>query len=62
MTATISVLVALPVATSRQRIRTTICSIDTPRLLARLCGDSPAIPETVWRQYLPDIPYDPPCA
>ncbi|MFD9702869.1 hypothetical protein [Lentzea sp. NPDC059081] len=43
-------------------IRTTLWNIETPRLLARLCADSPAIPETVWRQYLPDIPYDPPCA
>ncbi|NKE56165.1 TIR domain-containing protein [Lentzea sp. PSKA42] len=43
-------------------VRTTIWSIDVPRLLARLCADSPRIPETEWRQYLPDIPYDPPCA
>ncbi|MGW6935443.1 WD40 domain-containing protein [Lentzea sp. NPDC054927] len=42
--------------------RTTIWSIDVPRLLEKLCADSPAIPETVWRQYLPDTPYDPPCA
>ncbi|WP_112261516.1 TIR domain-containing protein [Lentzea terrae] len=42
--------------------RTTIWSIDVPQLLARLCADSPRIPETEWRQYLPDIPYDPPCA
>ncbi|KJK44623.1 hypothetical protein UK23_28865 [Lentzea aerocolonigenes] len=28
----------------------------------RFCADSPPIPETEWRQYLPDIPYDPPCA
>ncbi|MFD5825487.1 hypothetical protein [Lentzea sp. NPDC060358] len=42
--------------------RTTVWSIDSPRLLAKLCADSPAIPETVWRQYLPDVPYDPPCA
>ncbi|MEV6237336.1 hypothetical protein [Lentzea sp. NPDC051838] len=42
--------------------RTTIWSIDVPRLLEKLCADSPAIPETEWRQYLPDIPYDPPCA
>ncbi|MEU0882319.1 hypothetical protein ABZ345_27220 [Lentzea sp. NPDC005914] len=42
--------------------RTTIWSIDVPRLLEKLCADSPPIPETVWRQYLPDIPYDPPCA
>ncbi|MDT7784170.1 MAG: hypothetical protein QOF58_2589 [Pseudonocardiales bacterium] len=42
--------------------RTTIWSIDVPRLLEKLCADSPPIPETEWRQYLPDIPYDPPCA
>jgi WD40 repeat protein len=43
-------------------VRTTIWSIDVPQLLARLCADSSRIPETEWRQYLPDIPYDPPCA
>ncbi|GGU44746.1 toll/interleukin-1 receptor domain-containing protein [Lentzea flava] len=42
--------------------RTTIWSIDVPRLLARLCADTRPMPETEWRQYLPDIPYDPPCA
>ncbi|MDX8035473.1 TIR domain-containing protein [Lentzea sp. BCCO 10_0856] len=43
-------------------VRTTIWSIDVPQLLSRLCTDSSRIPETEWRQYLPDVPYDPPCA
>ncbi|MCP2241693.1 toll/interleukin-1 receptor domain-containing protein [Lentzea aerocolonigenes] len=42
--------------------RTTIWSIDAAQALARLCADSPAITEAEWRQYLPDDPYDPPCA
>lgn len=41
---------------------TTVWSVDAAQALARLCADSPAIPEAEWRQYLPDDPYDPPCA
>ncbi|MFC3897791.1 TIR domain-containing protein [Lentzea rhizosphaerae] len=41
---------------------TMIWSVDVPELLGRLCEESEPIPESEWRQYLPDVPYDPPCA
>jgi hypothetical protein len=41
---------------------TMIWSVDVPELLGRLCAESEPIPESEWRQYLPDVPYDPPCA
>jgi WD40 repeat protein len=31
-------------------------------ILQRLCAESTPLTETEWKQYLPDRPYDPPCA
>jgi WD40 repeat protein len=36
--------------------------VDVFGILQRLCAQSPAISPAQWRQYLPDQPYDPPCA
>lgn len=35
---------------------------DVDTILQRLCAESPRITESQWKQYLPDRPYDPPCA
>jgi WD40 repeat protein len=36
--------------------------VDVLGILQRLCVQSPPITRTQWTQYLPDRPYDPPCA
>jgi WD40 repeat protein len=36
--------------------------VDMLGILQRLCAQSPRITPAQWRQYLPDRPYDPPCA
>jgi WD40 repeat protein len=36
--------------------------VDVLGILQRLCAESPRITPAQWRQYLPDRPYDPPCA
>jgi WD40 repeat protein len=36
--------------------------VDVPGLLRQLCADSAAMTESQWSEYLPDLPYDPPCA
>jgi WD40 repeat protein len=36
--------------------------VDVDGILQRLCAQSPQITRTQWTQYLPDEPYDPPCA
>ncbi|MGX9884490.1 TIR domain-containing protein [Streptomyces sp. NPDC002276] len=37
-------------------------TVDRVGILRRLCAESPRITRDQWRQYLPDRPYDPPCA
>ncbi|MEV5726482.1 TIR domain-containing protein [Streptomyces pharetrae] len=37
-------------------------SVDRAGILQRLCAESPRITPDQWTQYLPDQPYDPPCA
>jgi WD40 repeat protein len=37
-------------------------SVDVPGILQRLCAESPRITPAQWAEYLPDQPYDPPCA
>ncbi|MEU9356274.1 TIR domain-containing protein [Streptomyces griseoloalbus] len=41
---------------------TRLWTVDRTRILQRLCAESPRITRTQWTQYLPDRPYDPPCA
>ncbi|MFE7273173.1 TIR domain-containing protein [Streptomyces sp. NPDC057623] len=36
--------------------------VDRAGILRRLCAESPRITRNQWMQYLPDRPYDPPCA
>ncbi len=40
---------------------TIVWNVEVPRLVARLCAESRPFSETEWRQYLPDLAYDPPC-
>ncbi|WP_324785171.1 toll/interleukin-1 receptor domain-containing protein [Streptomyces sp. H51] len=37
-------------------------TVDRTDILRRLCAESPRISPDQWTQYLPDRPYDPPCA
>lgn len=37
-------------------------TVDPAAILQRLCAESTAITRDQWAQYLPDRPYDPPCA
>ncbi|MGW4159955.1 TIR domain-containing protein [Streptomyces sp. NPDC004788] len=37
-------------------------TVDQTTILQRLCAESPRITREQWTQYLPDRPYDPPCA
>ncbi|MBW5485459.1 toll/interleukin-1 receptor domain-containing protein [Streptomyces bambusae] len=41
---------------------TRLWSVDRAAILRRLCAESPRITREQWDQYLPDHPYDPPCA
>jgi WD40 repeat protein len=41
---------------------TVFLDVDVPALLRQLCADSATITEGQWSEYLPDLPYDPPCA
>lgn len=50
-------LIAVSTDDSTQLWRT-----DIDAVLGRLCAESEPITESQWRQYLPDRPYDPPCA
>ena len=36
--------------------------VDIRGILQRLCAESPAITPADWNRYLPNLPYDPPCA
>jgi WD40 repeat protein len=40
---------------------TVFLDLDVPALLRQLCADSATITEGQWSEYLPDLPYDPPC-
>lgn len=50
-------LIAVSAGDSTQLWRT-----DIDAVLGRLCAESEPITESQWKQYLPDRPYDPPCA
>ncbi|MFI9780743.1 WD40 repeat domain-containing protein [Streptomyces sp. NPDC051956] len=41
---------------------TRLWTVDRKAILQRLCAESPRITRNQWSQYLPDRPYDPPCA
>ncbi|WP_254667995.1 toll/interleukin-1 receptor domain-containing protein [Streptomyces griseus] len=41
---------------------TRLWTVDRKAILQRLCAESPRITPDQWSQYLPDRPYDPPCA
>lgn len=41
---------------------TRLWTVDRDDILRRLCAESPRITSDQWMQYLPDRPYDPPCA
>lgn len=43
-------------------VGTRLWTVDRKAILQRLCAESPRITRAQWSQYLPDRPYDPPCA
>ncbi|NBE53343.1 TIR domain-containing protein, partial [Streptomyces boluensis] len=50
------------IAVSSGSLSTELWHTDIDAKLRELCADSASITESQWKQYLPERPYDPPCA